>query len=56
MYSTRPGLTLGFHGCDASVVKDVLLGKAFLKASTNSYDWLGHGIYFWEQSLSRGVK
>ncbi|GHS87001.1 hypothetical protein FACS1894201_08180 [Bacteroidia bacterium] len=56
MYSTRSGLILGFHGCDASVVKDVLNGKTFLKASTNSYDWLGHGIYFWEYSPSRALE
>ncbi|GAP73141.1 hypothetical protein SAMD00024442_62_2 [Candidatus Symbiothrix dinenymphae] len=56
MYSTRPGLILGFHGCDASVAKDVLLGKTFLRASTNNYDWLGHGIYFWEHSPSRAME
>jgi hypothetical protein len=56
MYSTRPGLTLGFHGCDASVVQNVLNGKTFLKASSNSYDWLGHGVYFWEHSPSRALE
>ena len=53
MYSTRPGLVLGFHGCDESVVLKVLTGEEPLKRSTNSYDWLGHGIYFWENSPSR---
>jgi hypothetical protein len=56
MYSIRSGITLGFHGCDESVVNDILTGKAFLKSSSNSYDWLGHGIYFWENSLSRALE
>jgi len=56
MYSTRPGLVLGFHGCDESVAFDVLNGKTSLKKSTNSYDWLGHGIYFWENSPSRALE
>lgn len=56
MYSSRPGLVLGFHGCDASLVKNVLLGKQQLKASTNTYDWLGNGLYFWENSPSRALE
>ncbi|GHT25584.1 hypothetical protein FACS189430_12210 [Bacteroidia bacterium] len=55
MYSTRSGLTLGFHGCDESIAMEVLTGKSFLKESANSYDWLGHGIYFWENSPSRAM-
>jgi len=53
MYSTRTGITLGFHGCDESVALKVLTGEELLKRSTNSYDWLGHSIYFWENSPSR---
>jgi len=56
MYSTRPGLVLGFHGCDESVVLKVLTGKELLKRSVNNYDWLGHGIYFWENSPSRAME
>lgn len=56
MYSTRPGLILGFHGCDESVVNDVILGEASLNPSENSYDWLGSGIYFWENSPSRALE
>lgn len=44
---------LGFHGCDKSVGERVLAGKEHLNASTNKYDWLGHGIYFWENSPAR---
>ena len=56
MYSTRSGLILGFHGCDESVVHAVLNGHSFLKTSSNNYDWLGHGIYFWENSPSRAYE
>lgn len=40
----------GFHGCDASTLTAVLAGETNLRPSTNRYDWLGHGIYFWEGS------
>jgi hypothetical protein len=56
MYSTKTGLVLGFHGCDKSIINDILLGKKELKQSNNTYDWLGHGIYFWENSPSRAVE
>ena len=56
MYSTRSGLVLGFHGCDHSVAQAVLNGQSFLKASFNSYDWLGHGFFFWENSPSRALE
>jgi hypothetical protein len=56
MYSTRTGLTLGFHGCDESVARRVLNGQSGLKKSVNKYDWLGHGIYFWEHSPSRALE
>ena len=56
MYSTRSGLILGFHGCDESVAKDVVNRRANLKASQNKYDWLGHGVYFWENSPERALE
>jgi hypothetical protein len=56
MYSTRPGLILGFHGCDESLVTDLVGGKISLKNSTNKYDWLGHGIYLWDHSPSRALQ
>ncbi len=56
MYSTRAGLILAFHGCDQSVVHNVLNDKSPLKTSNNKYDWLGHGIYFWDNSPSRALE
>lgn len=53
MYQIRPGLVLGFHGCDIKTQQSVISGKTTLEASSNNWDWLGHGIYFWEYSLER---
>ncbi|MDE5586629.1 MAG: hypothetical protein K2I92_09915 [Muribaculaceae bacterium] len=47
------GLTIGFHGCDEDVAREVILNRAELKASHNAYDWLGNGIYFWENDSTR---
>lgn len=55
MYTSRTGLILGFHGTDESIVNDVLNGKSDLKKRDNVYDWLGHGIYFWDNSPSRAM-
>jgi hypothetical protein len=56
MYDRLPGLILGYHGCDRSIGEAVLSGKTDLKASNNAYDWLGHGIYFWEHNPMRAVE
>lgn len=56
MYSTRSGLILGFHGCDSSLAKAVASGKKNLRNSENNYDWLGHGVYFWENSPQRAFE
>jgi hypothetical protein len=53
MYTTKSGLILGFHGCDEHIAHDILLQKIKFKPSKNDYDWLGNGMYFWENSPSR---
>lgn len=53
LYSKRSNLIIGFHGCDQSVVDKVIAGKENLLASKNDYDWLGNGIYFWENNEER---
>ena len=55
MYTSPSGLTLGFHGCDKEIADKVLSGKIRLSSSTNSYDWLGNGIYFWENNPARAL-
>jgi len=56
MYSSLPTFIIGFHGCDKSVGMKVLNGKEYLQASNNDYDWLGHGIYFWENNPERAYQ
>ena len=53
MYSKLPNLVIGFHGCNADVYEKVISNREHLISSSNSYDWLGHGIYFWEQNYER---
>jgi hypothetical protein len=52
-YQAYHGLVLGFHGTDKKTAERVLAVKAELAPSTNEYDWLGHGVYFWEYSPAR---
>ncbi len=56
LYSTLPGIVLGFHGCDRELGEEVLAGKQDLRNSENDYDWLGHGIYFWENNPKRALQ
>ncbi len=55
MYSSLPAFVIGFHGCDKSVADKVVCGKEPMNKSENDYDWLGHGIYFWENDPSRAL-
>lgn len=55
MYSTKSGLILGFHGCEKSLYEDIILGKK-IKSNNHKCDWLGHGMYFWENSPSRALE
>ena len=48
---------LGFHGCDEKVGEAILSGAPkHLKHSQNDYDWLGGGIYFWENDPKRAFE
>ncbi len=54
VYEYQPSFILGFHGCDKSTAENILSGQdRHLKPSQKAYDWLGHGIYFWEGNLAR---
>ena len=53
MYSILPNLVLAFHGCDEDTYQKVLYNHENLLPSNNAYDWLGNGIYFWEDSVDR---
>ena len=49
-------LVLGYHGCDKSVADRVLAGNETLRKSEKPYNWLGHGIYFWEHGPERAFE
>lgn len=55
-YEFLPSFMLGFHGTDKVTAENVLSGNGHLNASENEYDWLGHGIYFWEYSPLRAYQ
>jgi hypothetical protein len=55
VHRLNSAFVLGYHGCDAAIAERVLAGEAFTP-STNEYDWLGHGIYFWEANPKRGLE
>jgi len=55
-YKSYPLFVFGFHGCERAVAERVLAGKEELLPSANAYDWLGSGIYFWENAPERALQ
>ena len=55
MHRLSSSFVLGFHGCDRKVGERLVSGEAF-KKSDNEYDWLGPGIYFWENNTARALE
>jgi hypothetical protein len=52
-------IVIGYHGCSQEFARDLLLGTKPVrdwKPSTNDWDWLGHGIYFWEHAPERAQR
>ena len=49
-------LVLGYHGCDLAVAEKIVSGRIQQRPSTNEYDWLGSGFYFWEDSHARALR
>jgi hypothetical protein len=50
-----PQLVTGYHGCHVDTANDIVAGAGF-RPSQNGYDWLGAGIYFWEDGPSRAAE
>jgi len=53
--SSRSNLILGFHGCEKSEQLKLISNPSYIKSSNESFDWLGHGMYFWENNPRRGL-
>jgi len=56
MYRHYPSIVFGFHACDKEIGEKLVSGELKLKPSENDFDWLGHGMYFWENSQLRAEK
>ena len=56
MYSTKPSFVYGFHGLDREIALRILNQEDNFRHSKNSYDWLGNGIYFWENNYQRAIQ
>ncbi len=52
-------IVVGYHGCQEEFARNLLLESVKVpewKPSRNAWDWLGHGIYFWEYSPTRALR
>ena len=50
-------MVLGFHGTEKEIVDTLICGSTdHLKKSEGKFEWLGHGIYFWENDPRRGLE
>jgi hypothetical protein len=55
VYSTRSNLILGFHGCEKIEQQKLISDPSYIRSSNESFDWLGHGMYFWENNPQRAI-
>lgn len=56
IYTNRPNLMIGFHGCDEKVRNELVNKPEIVKISEKKYDWLGHGFYVWENNYQRALR
>ena len=56
LYSANPNLIIGFHGCDEKTRDTLLISPNEVKISKEKFDWLGNGMYFWENNYERALQ
>jgi hypothetical protein len=56
MYDFRPNTIIGFHGCDLSIRNSLINNPNNIEISRKPHDWLGHGMYFWENNYTRAME
>lgn len=56
LYSASPNLIIGFHGCDENTRDSLLTNPDKIEISKEKYDWLGNGMYFWENNYERALQ
>ena len=52
-------IVVGYHGCTEEFARELLVGNLPIsewRPSANVWDWLGHGIFFWEHSPERALR
>ena len=49
-------IVLAYHGCDVTVRDGLVRGELTPRISSNAYDWLGDGLYFFEGDHNRALK
>jgi len=49
-----PRTVIAYHGCSRVTAETILTENRFVP-STNAYDWLGEGVYFWEYAPFRAL-
>jgi hypothetical protein len=56
LYQRQPSFVLGFQGNDSKLV-DAVVGRSVphLDQSRDTTEWLGHGVYFWENDPERAL-
>ena len=43
----------GYHGTSRATARSVAAGETLLKSKKNEGDWLGEGVYFWQDAPAR---
>jgi len=56
MPDSRYAYIIGYHSCDRELGLRLVNGDDELKVSKNTWDWLGEGIYFWEEDPARALQ
>ena len=49
-------LFIGYHGCSKETAEEILTKGVHLNPSDEEHDWLGTGIYFWENDYNRALQ
>jgi hypothetical protein len=52
----QTSFVLGYHGCDRKLGLDAVTGNVPLIPGKSKFDWMGHGIYFWESDPMRALE
>lgn len=55
-FSDYPLTVIGFHGTSGSVAEEIFSGRSELKVSAHEWEWLGDGVYFWENAPARALQ